>query len=185
VPQDNESNPRSIVPGMPLVGANLGRSWIDDVPGLKERRRDTARKFTQEKRSAAGDVEIVTYEGYEGQIEEMFERGLVDVEPEGDRLLLRAVLTGDANDNVLRLAQDSRQLLLQEVVAVGPDCQRYWESKGYSAERMLKPGDFCWVLSTVADRLATKSKVVRLLTVRCEYVAAKITLRGATSAGAK
>lgn len=177
MPQDNDSTARPAGLGLPVVSKDVGRTWVDDVPGLAEKRREVARHFVDCKRETSGDVETTRYEPFRGQLEELFERGIVGIEPLADRVLVRAVLPTDASGGgVQMLTQDSRRLILQQVVAVGPGCAKWFEENGHPAD-YLAPGDFVWVLVTVADRLATKDKSVRLMTVRASYIASKITLK--------
>lgn len=155
---------------MPQDGANpqvaVGSTWVEGVPDLKERRRDDALHFTEDRGGAQRP--------YEGGLEEMLERGLCTLEPQGKRILLRGILPEDAiSTGLTQLAYDSRRMILEKVLAVGPGCERYFEDNDYTDAQKIKPGDFVWVLSTVADRLSSRDKSCRLWTVPIKWVAAR------------
>lgn len=159
--------------------ADLGRTWVDDIPGLRARRRATALRFcsvvTIEQPNGLPPIEITST--WKGGLEEGHERGLVRLEPQGDRVLLRSIVAEDATKPggiVPPWEQDARRLMLQEVIAVGPGCAQWYDKMGVPEPARLHAGDFCWCLSTVADRLATMDRTLRLMTVRVEYIAAKV-----------
>ncbi len=159
--------------GTPMIPENLGKTWMSQE--LQARRRATARLFTQEKTQEAGGITVTSHVVYEGGLEEMHELGLIDIEPQLDRILFRVVLPEDAADaGLLQRQYDSRMAILQQVIAVGPGCKKVWDAHDVPEEKRLKPGDFTWILSTVADRMTSRDKTVRYMTVKVEYVGSKI-----------
>lgn len=148
---------------------------------LRERRRGVARKFMKEAvTELPGGHTVSQFRQFDGGLEEMLELGLIDIKPMADRVLLRVVLPSDgaaaeSAGGIHVGEQDLRQFILQQVVAVGPGCAAFWDAH---KQEHLQPGDFVWVLSTVADRMSTKDWKTRLMTVRAEYIASKVILRG-------
>lgn len=177
MPQDNApSNPANIV-----SNESVGRSWVDDVPGLAERRRAIAARFTIRTTQPAderveGSKPITTARAYDGGLEEMLERGMIAIEPMGDRVLLRGIMPEDASDDVKQLPFDGRRVVASELLALGVGAPEAFRRAGFTDETMPKPGQVFWVLTTVADRLASKNKTVRLMTVRAEHLGARIHL---------
>lgn len=187
MPADDAKAPEGANPNGIVHNESVGRSWVDDVPGLRERRAKLSAPFvrvrvTVDDRDPDNVITAKVAQEHEGGIEELHERGLVDIEPIGERLLLRGVMPEDAVDaaGVKQPDYDGRRALLHEVVALGPAAAPWLLANGYTAETMLKPGDLVWVLTTVADRLAQKNKTVRYITVPARYIGVRVTLKAPT-----
>jgi hypothetical protein len=148
------------------VSDDVGKTWVTD--DLRARRRADALLFT----------ELVDGQRrkYEGEIQEMIERGVVEVQPEADRVLTCAVLAGDAHDTKLWQPEyDSRDAVAHRVLAIGPGVRAFEDRHGYSEAERLKVGDYVWILATVADRMSARDKTCRLWTTRREHISLRFT----------
>jgi hypothetical protein len=133
-----------------------------------------------------------------GDLEKLHNAGLIHLEPEGTRVLLRAILQEDASvmaigDEVggFSIDYDARKCIAHVVEAVGPAVSKHLDEKGVPddtrEQRSLwrrfrawfsgrgarerarpMPGDHVFVLSTVADRASKTSRAVRLWTVHVD-----------------
>lgn len=147
----------------------LGETWVERMPEVQARRRQTACLFSEH-----GDGE--SWAAVPGGLEELYERGLVAIEPQGARVLIRGVLEADARESGLWTPMlNPRDAIVFEVLALGPGCPKFFGEHGYTDEQRIKPGDFVWVLSTVTDRMANKSRDCRLWTVDIAYCPSRVT----------
>lgn len=158
---------------------SVGRSWLDEVPGERERRAAIARHFvnvtvTTDERH---DVTATTIKEHEGGLEEMLARGLVEIDPLGDRCTLRGIMPEDAagsGANVKQPDYDGRKAAIHELVAIGPGAEAEFRAKGHTDADMPKVGELFFVLSTFTDRLSASNKKVRLVTVPARYLGARV-----------
>lgn len=155
-----------VIPARPLTASEgVGATWV--TPELRAERRADVAPFIDPANGSA----------YRGGLDEMVAKGLAIIEPQGARVLVRALIPEDFADSALWQPEyDARSAIMYKVLAVGPGCARWWKKQGYTPEQYLKPGDFTHILTTVADRLSSRNKTVRQWTVKAKYIAGRVVI---------
>jgi hypothetical protein len=113
----------------------------------------------------------------DGDLAKLHDAGTITMMPQGNRVLLRAILQEDAS--ILSLAgelaghaieYDARTCIVHEVVAIGGGVKKHLDDAGIPEDDRPQVGDHVFVLSTVADRASKTSKAVRLWTVSVDDI---------------
>ena len=112
-----------------------------------------------------------------GDIEGLYERGLIDCVPLGKRVLCRAILAQDAYD-LSHVPYDARQAVVHEVLALGDGVERWWDKREVPPSRRFGAGDTIYVLSTVSDRVSKTDKACRLWLVDVRDVSLVVRRKG-------
>lgn len=125
---------------------------------------------TDEDRAAQMAAALV-YKGVVGGLEQMHRRGQIVLQPQGERVLLCAILQTDAYELGLG-GYDARQAIAHEIVAFGPGCYGYWDGLKIGPDQRPKIGQHCFVSSAAADRVSKTDKACRFWTAHIKDVSA-------------
>ncbi len=135
---------------------------------------DVSKSWVTDEIAARRKKQAEVYAYAQGGIEQLYEEGKIDLIPQGDRVLLRAVLALDVSDLTRDVAYDARQSIVHEVLAFGPGCEKYYADKGIAPDDRAKIGQHYFVVSAGADRLSKTDKSVRLWTTRVEDLVVEV-----------
>ncbi len=115
---------------------------------------------------------------YEGaaSLEELHELGRITLIPNGERVLLRAIIQSDCSEFALD-SNDARSSFAHEVVAIGGAVAKWYDDHHVPVDTDLarcrvRVGDDCFVLSTAADRLSKTNPNTRLWMAHIEDISA-------------
>ncbi len=102
-------------------------------------------------------------------VDQLHEKGVINLRPHGDRLLLRAIRRQDAF-SIAQTTIDARDCNCHEVLAVGAGCAAWYEKNGIPEEARVKVGQHVFIVAAATDRASKVDRGVRIWGARAEHV---------------
>lgn len=106
---------------------------------------------------------------------QLHERGVIDVRPHGDRIMIRSIRSVDASPMHQPLEADARDCSAYVVLGVGAGCAKWYDDRGIPESERVRVGDHVFAVAAATDRGSKTDRNVRIGFVRAEHIVSRWT----------
>lgn len=106
----------------------------------------------------------------EGGLEELYEKKLITIRPQGCQVLLRAIVPESDCTELGTDGYNARAAVAHEVLLMGSGCKKWMDDHAVPDGERIRIGDHCFVVSAAANRLSKNDPGTRLWSTHVEDI---------------